>query len=49
MSASFRKASNLDFRFQVMIELQDPGEVILICLNKQNKKYFLLNEMSFSY
>lgn len=42
MNASFRKASNLDFRFQLMIELQHPGEVTLICLKK--KKYFLLEQ-----
>jgi len=43
MSTSFRKASNLDFRFQLMIELQHPGEVTLICLKKK-KKYFLLEQ-----
>lgn len=44
MSTSFRKASNLDLRFQVMIELQHPGEVTLICVSIS-----YLNNMSFSF
>lgn len=49
MSASFRKASNLDFRFQVVIELQHPGELTLMCLKKKKKVFPTLNKMSFSF
>lgn len=44
MSTSFRKASNLDLRFQVMIELQHPGEVAFICIGIS-----YLNNMNFSF
>lgn len=45
--ASSRKASNLDFRFQVMMELQHPGEVALICLKEKKESY--LNKMGIRF